>query len=123
MGLILVDTKYEFGKKDGKIYLIDEIHTPDSSRYFYADGYEERLAKGERQRQLPKSRREANENGFQGKAGQTIPEMTPEVVDNITNRYIELYEHITGTKFEKADNTNILARIEKNVNECLASLK
>ena len=125
MGLILVDTKYEFGKKDGKIYLIDEIHTPDSSRYFYADGYEERLAKGERQRQLSKEfvREWLMENGFQGKAGQTIPEMTPEVVDNITNRYIELYEHITGTKFEKADNTNILARIEKNVNECLASLK
>ena len=124
MGLILVDTKYEFGKKDGKIYLIDEIHTPDSSRYFYADGYEERLAKGERQRQLSKEfvRERLMENGFQGKEGQTIPEMTPEVVANITNRYIELYEHITGTKFEKADCTNILERIEKNVNECLASL-
>lgn len=123
-GLILVDTKYEFGKKDGKIYLIDEIHTPDSSRYFYADGYEERLAKGERQRQLSKEfvREWLMENGFQGKEGQTIPEMTPEVVANITNRYIELYEHITGTKFEKADCTNILERIEKNVNECLASL-
>ena len=125
MGLILVDTKYEFGKKDGKIYLIDEIHTPDSSRYFYADGYEERLAKGERQRQLSKEfvREWLMENNFQGKAGQTVPEMTPEVVANITNRYIELYEHITGTKFEKADSTNILARIENNVNECLASLK
>ena len=102
MGLILVDTKYEFGKKDGKIYLIDEIHTPDSSRYFYADGYEERLAKGERQRQLSKEfvREWLMENNFQGKAGQTVPEMTPEVVANITNRYIELYEHITGTKFE-----------------------
>ena len=124
MGFILVDTKYEFGKKDGKIYLIDEIHTPDSSRYFYADGYEERLAKGERQRQLSKEfvREWLMENGFQGKEGQTIPEMTPEVVANITNRYIELYEHITGTKFEKADCTNILERIEKNVNECLASL-
>ena len=124
MGLILVDTKYEFGKKDGKIYLIDEIHTPDSSRYFYADGYEERLAKGERQRQLSKEfvREWLMENGFQGKEGKTIPEMTPEVVANITNRYIELYEHITGTKFEKADCTNILERIEKNVNECLASL-
>lgn len=123
-GLILVDTKYEFGKNDGKIYLIDEIHTPDSSRYFYADGYEERLAKGERQRQLSKEfvREWLMENGFQGKEGQTIPEMTPEVVANITNRYIELYEHITGTKFEKADCTNILERIEKNVNECLASL-
>ena len=99
MGLILVDTKYEFGKKDGKIFLIDEIHTPDSSRYFYADGYEERLAKGERQRQLSKEfvREWLMENGFQGKEGQTIPEMTPEVVANITNRYIELYEHITGT--------------------------
>lgn len=125
MGLILVDTKYEFGKKDGKIYLIDEIHTPDSSRYFYADGYEERLAKGERQRQLSKEfvREWLMENNFQGKAGQTVPEMTPEVVANITNRYIELYEHITGTKFEKVDSTNILARIENNVNECLASLK
>ena len=102
MGLILVDTKYEFGKKDGKIYLIDEIHTPDSSRYFYADGYEERLAKGERQRQLSKEfvREWLMENNFQGKEGQTVPEMTPEVVANITNRYIELYEHITGTKFE-----------------------
>ena len=122
MGLILVDTKYEFGKKDGKIYLIDEIHTPDSSRYFYADGYEERLAKGERQRQLSKEfvREWLMENGFQGKEGQTVPEMTPEVVANITNRYIELYEHITGTKF---DSTNILARIENNVNECLTSLK
>ena len=125
MGLILVDTKYEFGKKDGKIYLIDEIHTPDSSRYFYADGYEERLAKGERQRQLSKEfvREWLMENGFQGKEGQTVPEMTPEVVANITNRYIELYEHITGTKFEKADSTNILSRIENNVNECLTSLK
>ncbi len=125
MGLILVDTKYEFGKKDGKIYLIDEIHTPDSSRYFYADGYEERLAKGERQRQLSKEfvREWLMENGFQGKEGQTVPEMTPEVVANITNRYIDLNEHITGTKFEKADSTNILARIENNVNECLTSLK
>ena len=115
----------QFGKKDGKIYLIDEIHTPDSSRYFYADGYEERLAKGERQRQLSKEfvREWLMENGFQGKEGQTVPEMTPEVVANITNRYIELYEHITGTKFEKADSTNILARIENNVHECLASLK
>ena len=124
MGLILVDTKYEFGKKDGKIYLIDEIHTPDSSRYFYAEGYEERLAKGEKQRQLSKEfvREWLMENGFQGKAGQQVPEMTPEVVNNITDRYIELYEHITGTKFVKAENTNVLARIEKNVNDCLASL-
>ena len=124
MGLILVDTKYEFGKKDGKIYLIDEIHTPDSSRYFYADGYEERLAKGEKQRQLSKEfvREWLMDNGFQGKAGQQVPEMTPEVVNNITERYIELYEHITGTKFEKAENNNVLARIEKNVNHCLATL-
>ena len=124
MGLILVDTKYEFGKKDGKIYLIDEIHTPDSSRYFYADGYEERLAKGEKQRQLSKAfvREWLMDNGFQGKAGQQVPEMTPEVVNNITERYIELYEHITGTKFEKAENNNVLARIEKNVNDCLATL-
>ena len=101
MGLILVDTKYEFGKKDGKLYLIDEIHTPDSSRYFYADGYEERLAKGERQRQLSKEfvREWLMENNFQGKAGQTVPEMTPEVVANITNRYIELYEHISPSSF------------------------
>ena len=124
MGLILVDTKYEFGKKDGKIYLIDEIHTPDSSRYFYADGYEERLAKGEKQRQLSKEfvREWLMDNSFQGKAGQQVPEMTPEVVNNITERYIELYEHITGTKFEKAENNNVLARIEKNVNDCLATL-
>ena len=124
MGLILVDTKYEFGKKDGKIYLIDEIHTPDSSRYFYADGYEERLTKGEKQRQLSKEfvREWLMDNGFQGKAGQQVPEMTPEVVNNITERYIELYEHITGTKFEKAENNNVLARIEKNVNDCLATL-
>ena len=124
MGLILVDTKYEFGKKNGQIYLIDEIHTPDSSRYFYADGYEERLAKGEKQRQLSKEfvREWLMENGFQGKEGQQIPEMTPEVVKNITDRYIELYENITGTKFNKAENTNILERIEKNVNECLNKL-
>ena len=124
MGLILVDTKYEFGKKDGKIYLIDEIHTPDSSRYFYAEGYEERLAKGEKQRQLSKEfvREWLMENGFQGKEGQKVPEMTPEVVSNITDRYIELYEHITGNKFEKAENSNILARIEKNVNDFLNTL-
>ena len=124
MGLILVDTKYEFGKKDGKIYLIDEIHTPDSSRYFYAEGYEERLAKGEKQRQLSKEfvREGLMENGFQGKEGQRVPEMTPEVVNNITDRYIELYEHITGSKFVKAENTNVLARIEKNVNDFLNTL-
>ena len=104
-GLILVDTKYEFGKKDGKIYLIDEIHTPDSSRYFYADEYEARFAKGEKQKQLSKEfvREWLMDNGFQGLEGQQIPTMTPEVVSNITERYIELYENITGQKFEKAE--------------------
>ena len=121
MGLILVDTKYEFGKKDGKIYLIDEIHTPDSSRYFYADGYEERLAKGERQRQLSKEfvREWLMDNGFQGKAGQQVPEMTPAIVEGISERYIELFEHITGEKFEKGDTDDLLARIEKNVTDYL----
>jgi len=124
MGLILVDTKYEFGKKDGKIYLIDEIHTPDSSRYFYANGYEERLAKGEKQRQLSKEfvREWLMENGFQGKSGQQIPEMTPEVVANITDRYIELYEHLTGTPFIKDKTLDIPARIEQNVNNYLNTL-
>lgn len=124
MGLILVDTKYEFGKKDGKIYLIDEIHTPDSSRYFYADGYAERLAKGEKQRQLSKEfvREWLMDNGFQGKTGQQVPEMTPEIVSNITDRYIELYEHITGTPFEKTECTDIPARIEENVKVCLDTL-
>ena len=124
-GLILVDTKYEFGKRDGKIYLIDEIHTPDSSRYFYAEGYEERQTKGERQRQLSKEfvREWLMENGFQGKEGQQVPEMTDEVVNSITDRYIELYEHITGEKFQKADDcTDVEARIERNVTECLNSL-
>ena len=127
-GLILVDTKYEFGKKDGVIYLMDEIHTPDSSRYFYADEYEERLAKGEKQRQLSKEfvREWLMANGFQGKEGQKVPEMTPAIVDGITDRYIELYEHITGEKFVKADTEadagGILARIEKNVSSCLASI-
>lgn len=127
-GLILVDTKYEFGKKDGVIYLMDEIHTPDSSRYFYADGYEERLAKGEKQRQLSKEfvREWLMANGFQGKEGQKVPEMTPDIVNGITDRYIELYEHITGEKFVKADTIadagGILARIEKNVSSCLASI-
>ena len=123
-GLILVDTKYEFGKKNGRIYLIDEIHTPDSSRYFYADGYEERLAKGERQRQLSKEfvREWLMDNGFQGQAGQKVPEMTPAVVAGITDRYIELYEHITGQKFVKADSTHVLKRIEDNVNACLKTL-
>ena len=129
MGLILVDTKYEFGKKDGVIYLMDEIHTPDSSRYFYAEGYGERLAKGERQRQLSKEfvREWLMANGFQGQQGQQVPEMTPEIVAGITDRYIELYEKITGEKFVKAagasDTRDILNRIEKNVSECLKGLK
>lgn len=116
-GLILVDTKYEFGKKDGKIYLIDEIHTPDSSRYFYAEGYEERLAKGENQKQLSKEfvRQWLIENGFQGKEGQVIPEMTEEFIASVSERYIELFEQITGDKFIKSDLTNIQDRIEKNV--------
>ena len=123
-GLILVDTKYEFGKKNGKIYLIDEIHTPDSSRYFYADGYEERFAKGEKQKQLSKEfvREWLMDNGFQGKEGQQIPEMTPEVVAGITERYIELYEQITGEKFEKVESTDVLKRIEDHVSECLKGL-
>lgn len=121
MGLILVDTKYEFGKKDGKIYLIDEIHTPDSSRYFYADGYEERLAKGEAQKQLSKEfvRQWLIENGFQGKEGQTVPFMSDEFVASVSDRYIELYENITGDKFQKSDTTKIQARIENAVNEFL----
>ena len=123
-GLILVDTKYEFGKKNGKIYLIDEIHTPDSSRYFYADGYEERFAKGEKQKQLSKEfvREWLMENGFQGQAGQKVPEMTPQVVAGITDRYIELYENITGQKFEKAEHNNVQKRIEDNVNAFLKTL-
>jgi phosphoribosylaminoimidazole-succinocarboxamide synthase len=125
MGLILVDTKYEFGKKDGKIYLMDEIHTPDSSRYFYSEGYNERLAKGEKQKQLSKEfvREWLMANGFQGQEGQTVPEMTEEIVNGITDRYIELYENITGEKFVKAEGDDITSRIEKNVTECLASLK
>jgi phosphoribosylaminoimidazole-succinocarboxamide synthase len=121
MGLILVDTKYEFGKKDGKIYLIDEIHTPDSSRYFYLKGYEERLAKGEQQKQLSKEfvRQWLIENGFQGKEGQTVPFMSDEFVASVSERYIELYENITGDKFQKSDVTKIEARIEKAVNEFL----
>ncbi|WP_425658895.1 phosphoribosylaminoimidazolesuccinocarboxamide synthase [Tenacibaculum ascidiaceicola] len=117
-GLILVDTKYEFGKtKDGKIVLIDEIHTPDSSRYFYADGYAERQEKGEKQKQLSKEfvRQWLIENGFQGKEGQEIPEMSDEKVIEISNRYIELYEQITGENFIKANTENVLERIEKNV--------
>lgn len=124
-GLILVDTKYEFGKRDGKVYLIDEIHTPDSSRYFYADGYEERFEKGEAQRQLSKEfvRQWLIENGFMGKAGQTVPEMTDEYCQSVSDRYIELYVHITGLKFQKEEHADIAARIEKNVTEYLNSLK
>ena len=120
-GLILVDTKYEFGKKDGKIILIDEIHTPDSSRYFYAEGYEDRLARGEEQRQLSKEfvRQWLIANGFQGKVGQTVPEMTPEYCDSVTDRYVELYENIVGDKFVKAEVADVAARIEKNVTEYL----
>jgi len=121
-GLILVDTKYEFGKtKDGKIVLIDEIHTPDSSRYFYADGYAERQEKGEKQKQLSKEfvRQWLIANGFQGKEGQQIPEMSDEKIIEISNRYIELYEQITGETFVKADNSSILERIEQNVNQFL----
>jgi len=123
-GLILVDTKYEFGKKDGKIYLIDEIHTPDSSRYFYAEGYEERLAKGEGQKQLSKEfvRQWLIENGFQGKEGQVIPEMDEALVNSVSDRYIELYESITGDKFVKSDIDDISGRIEKNVNDFLENL-
>ncbi len=122
-GLILVDTKYEFGKRNGEIYLMDEVHTPDSSRYFYAEGYEERLAKGERQKQLSKEfvREWLMANGFQGQEGQKVPEMTPEVVAGITDRYIELYEHITGEKFEKVEYSG--ASIEANVRAWIDSLK
>ena len=123
-GLILVDTKYEFGKRDGKIILMDEIHTPDSSRYFYADGYEERLARGEHQKQLSKEfvREWLMANGFQGQEGQQVPEMTPEVVAGITDRYIELYEHITGLPFVKAEDPDPASRIEKNIEAFLKSL-
>lgn len=117
-GLILVDTKYEFGKtKDGQIVLIDEIHTPDSSRYFYAEGYQERQDKGEAQKQLSKEfvRQWLIANGFQGKEGQQIPEMTEEYIESVSDRYIELYENITGEKFEKADISDLTDRIEKNV--------
>lgn len=122
-GLILVDTKYEFGKtKDGKIVLIDEIHTPDSSRYFYAEGYEERQAKGEAQKQLSKEfvRQWLISNGFQGKEGQAIPEMTDEYINSVSDRYIELYEKIIGEPFVKADISNINERIENNVLAFLA---
>ena len=123
-GLILVDTKYEFGNREGKIYLIDEIHTPDSSRYFYAEGYEDRFTKGEAQKQLSKEfvREWLMENGFQGKTGQKVPEMTPEIVEGISERYIELYEHITGESFDKANVDDITARIEKNITEYLKTV-
>jgi len=121
-GLILVDTKYEFGKKGDQIYLIDEIHTPDSSRYFYAEGYEARLAKGENQKQLSKEfvRQWLIENGFQGLEGQKVPEMTTELVDQISERYIELFENITGDKFVKGDVANAGSRIEKNIRQFIA---
>lgn len=124
MGLILVDTKYEFGKKNGVIYLMDEIHTPDSSRYFYSEGYAERLAKGERQKQLSKEfvREWLMANGFQGQEGQQVPEMTPEVVAGISDRYIELYENITGESFVKAEDAGVNARIERNISGFLSNL-
>ena len=117
--------EYEFGKHDGKIYLMDEIHTPDSSRYFYSEGYEERFAKGEPQKQLSKEfvREWLMNNGFQGKAGQQVPEMTDAIVASISDRYIELYEHIVGEKFVKADTEDVAARIEKNVSGFLKSRK
>ncbi len=123
MGLILVDTKYEFGKADGKIYLIDEIHTPDSSRYFYADGYEENQKQGLPQKQLSKEfvRQWLIANGFQGKEGQVVPEMSDELVESISDRYIELFEKITGTSFVRAETTDIASRIEKSILDYLAN--
>ncbi len=123
-GLILVDTKYEFGKKDGKIFLIDEIHTPDSSRYFYSEGYEERFKKGEEQRQLSKEfvRQWLIERNFQGKEGQVVPEMPDAFVKEVSDRYIELYEHITGERFVKGDASNVMSRIENNINGFLKNL-
>lgn len=123
-GLILVDTKYEFGKDtDGNIVLIDEIHTPDSSRYFYAEGYEERQAKGEPQRQLSKEfvRRWLIEHGFQGKPGQQLPEMSDAYIQSVSERYIELYEHITGQPFQKADLSNVSSRIQENLDQFFKS--
>lgn len=124
-GLILVDTKYEFGKKDGKIYLIDEIHTPDSSRYFYLEGYQERQNNGQSQRQLSKEfvREWLMENGFQGLEGQKIPEMTPEIINQISERYIELYENIIGEKFQRNETDNLSQRIENNVSAWLKTQK
>ena len=122
-GLILVDTKYEFGKKDGKIYLIDEIHTPDSSRYFYSEGYEERFQKGEDQKQLSKEfvRKWLIENGFQGLEGQQVPELTDEYCLSVSERYIELYEKIVGEKFIKAKATDLETRIENNITKFLTN--
>ncbi len=123
-GLILVDTKYEFGKHNGSIILIDEIHTPDSSRYFYAEGYDERQARGEAQRQLSKEfvRQWLIQNSFMGRPGETVPEMTDEVCNSISDRYIELYEHLTGETFVKDANDDIAERISNNVLDCLAKL-
>ncbi len=121
-GLILVDTKYEFGKRDGKVYLIDEVHTPDSSRYFYAEGYEEKFAKGEPQRQLSKEfvRQWLIDHNFMNQPGQVMPEITDEFAASISDRYIELYEHITGEKFCKAESDDIASRIDNNVTEWLS---
>ncbi|MFA8449741.1 MAG: phosphoribosylaminoimidazolesuccinocarboxamide synthase [Bacteroidales bacterium] len=123
-GLILVDTKYEFGKVGDKIYLIDEIHTPDSSRYFYKEGYAERFAKGEDQKQLSKEfvREWLMDKGFMGKEGEAIPEMTDEFVESVSDRYIELYEHITGEKFVRADVSDVLNRVEKNIQNYLKDI-
>lgn len=122
-GLILVDTKYEFGTHNGTIYLMDEIHTPDSSRYFYAEGYEERFAKGEPQKQLSKEfvREWLMSNGFQGREGEQVPEMTDEIVEGISTRYIELFEQITGEKFQKTDTKQLEQRIEQNILNFLKS--
>jgi phosphoribosylaminoimidazole-succinocarboxamide synthase len=122
-GLILVDTKYEFGIADGQIYLMDEIHTPDSSRYFYKEGYEERQAKGEAQRQLSKEfvREWLIENGFMGKEGQQVPEMTDEFVKMVSDRYIELYEHVTGMKFQRVEAADVEKRAEQNILKYLSS--
>lgn len=121
MGLILVDTKYEFGKANGEIFLIDEIHTPDSSRYFYKEGYQERQSKGEPQKQLSKEfvREWLMDHGFQGKEGQLVPDMDDDFVNLVSERYIELYENITGQKFERADVSNVPARVESNINKFL----
>jgi len=124
-GLILVDTKYEFGKRGGKVILIDEIHTPDSSRYFYSEGYQERFIKGEPQRQLSKEfvRQWLIDHGFMGKEGQQVPEMSPEFINEVSERYVELYEHVTGKKFERTAGCNLGNRIETNILDCLAAIK